>query len=314
MDAGLTVTEAWPVQTESSGTRANALGAAASVRTAYSSSRGGARKPLTVGQYEAEVEPEAETHRPRAGDHFVGWRQGYRRRRPADGRGRCAGLAAYTRFSRVEYGNGEPVPARTLPSLDVEGVVLDVMLDEIFGMRGTAVGMVDPVTRFYILWRFTYRESSVEAGDVYVFSYPQGIEVDGQNGLAGPSPSLVEKQGSKFRVRNFQERGESEQLGIGAEGTTPLVDVRPPDALAARQSAGRLARFSAGSSAQSRSASARHPSALRSSTCPFRIAREGQPKSWRPFPSSTPIGGQWLKARLLPGRWRMRRRDKLSWQ
>ena len=61
--------------------------------------------------------------------------------------------------------------------------MLDVMLDEIFGFRGAAVGAVDALTRFYILWRFTYRESSIEAGDAYVFCYPQGIQ--GQFFLAG---------------------------------------------------------------------------------------------------------------------------------
>ncbi len=135
-----------------------------------------------------------------------------------------AGLAAYTRFAKVEYANGEPVPAERYLR-EVEGVVLDVMLDEIFGMRGSAVGTVDRVTCFYILWRFTYRESSVEAGDVYVFSYPQGVEMDGPHGLSGPSPALVEKQGSKFRVRNYQERGQAEHLGTDSEAPAALIDV-----------------------------------------------------------------------------------------
>ncbi len=100
------------------------------------------------------------------------------------------------------------------------------MLDEIFGLRGAAVGSVDPLTRFYVLWRFTYRESSIEAGDAYVFCYPQGIEIDGPDGLSGPAPSLVEKSGSKFRVRNYDERGEDERMGVGtADRPAPLVDV-----------------------------------------------------------------------------------------
>ena len=221
VDAGLTVTEAWPVQTES-GTRANALGAAALSDSIFFVSR---RREGTaaVGQYEAQVEPELQRiARERVATLWAGGKGigGADLLMAAVG----AGLAAYTRFSRVEYGNGEPVPAERYLR-DVEGVVLDAMLDEIFGMRGSAIGTVDAVTRFYILWRFTYRESSVEAGDVYVFSYPQGIEIDGPHGLAGPNPSLVEKQGSKFRVRNFQERGESEQLGIGVEEAVPLIDV-----------------------------------------------------------------------------------------
>ena len=136
-----------------------------------------------------------------------------------------AGLRAYTRFARVEYANGDPVPAERYLR-EVEGVVLDVMLDEIFGLRGAAVGAVDALTRFYILWRFTYRESGIEAGDAYVFCYPQGIEIDGPGGLSGPAPSLVEKSGSKFRVRTFEERGDDEGLGSGLDGTpASLIDV-----------------------------------------------------------------------------------------
>ena len=136
-----------------------------------------------------------------------------------------AGLRAYTKFRNVTYANGEPMPAEQYLR-EVEGVVLDVMLDEIFGLRGSAVGSVDSLTRFYVLWRFTYRESSIEAGDAYVFSYPQGIEIDGPSGLSGPTPSLVEKAKSKFRVRNYEERGSDEKLGMGTNGQpAPLIDV-----------------------------------------------------------------------------------------
>ena len=219
VDAGMTVTEVWPVQTESS-TKLNALGAAALSSSIFFVSRR-REDTATVGQYETQVEPELQRiARERvttlwAGGQGIG---GADLLMAAVG----AGLAAYTRFVKVEYANGEPVPAERYLR-EVEGVVLDVMLDEIFGMRGSAVGTVDRVTCFYILWRFTYRESSVEAGDVYVFSYPQGVEVDGPNGLAGPSPALVEKQGKKFRVRNYQERGAAERLGMARDAA--LIDV-----------------------------------------------------------------------------------------
>ena len=56
--------------------------------------------------------------------------------------------------------------------------------------------------------------------------YPQGIEIDGPSGLSGTPPSLVEKSGSKFRVRNYEERGDDEKLGIGTNGQpAPLIDV-----------------------------------------------------------------------------------------
>lgn len=221
VEAGLTVTEAWPVHTES-GTKPNALGAAALSHSIFFVSRR-REETATVGQYATEVEPELQRIASErvttlwAGGGGIG---GADLLMAAVG----AGLAAYTRFAKVEYSNGEPVPAERYLR-DVEGVVLDVMLDKIFGMRGIAVDTVDRVTRFYILWRFTYQESSVEAGDVYVFSYPQGIEIDGHNGLSGPSPALVEKQGSKFRVRNYQERGQAEQLGINGDSPAALIDV-----------------------------------------------------------------------------------------
>lgn len=218
--AGMTVTEAWPVQTESRG-RVNALGAAALSDSIFFVAR--RREETMVGQYESEVEPRLhEIARERVKTLWNGGKGigGADLLMAAVG----AGLRAYTEFSRVDYANGEPVSAERYLR-EVEGVVLDVMLDEIFGLRGTAVGRVDTITRFYILWRFTYRESAIEAGDAYVFCYPQGIEIDGPDGLTGNAPKLVEKSGSKFRVRNFAERGNDDKLGLSANGkAAPLVD------------------------------------------------------------------------------------------
>ena len=221
VDAGLTVTEAWPVQTESRG-RMNTLGAAALSDSIFFVAR--RRQESGTGEYETDVEPDL--HRIAQERVVTLW---------ADGKGIGgadllmaavgAGLRAYTRFAKVEYANGETLPAERYLR-EVEGVVLDVMLDEIFGLRSAAVGSVDPLTRFYVLWRFTYRESGIEAGDAYVFSYPQGIEIDGSSGVSGPAPSLVEKTGSEFRVRNYEERGDNEKLGIGANGQpASLIDV-----------------------------------------------------------------------------------------
>ena len=221
VDAGLTVTEAWPVQTEARG-RTNAMDTAALSDSIFFVAR--RREQTDTGQYETDVEPELRSiARERVTTLWAGGKGigGADLLMAAVG----AGLRAYTRFARVEYANGDPAPAERYLR-EVEGVVLDVMLDEIFGFRGAAVGAVDALTRFYILWRFTYRESSIEAGDAYVFCYPQGIEIDGPGGLSGPIPSLVEKSGSKFRVRTFEERGSEEALGSGLDDTrVPLIDV-----------------------------------------------------------------------------------------
>jgi len=221
MAAGLTVTEAWPVQTEARG-RVNALEAAALSDSVFFVAR--KRQKSGIGQYEADVRPEIE----RIARERVTtlW---------ADGKGIGgadllmagvgAGLRAYTQYSRVEYANGEPVPAEVFIR-EVEGVVLDTMLDQVFGIPKAGVSAVDALTSFYVLWRFTYKESSIEAGEAFVFCYPQGIELDGPSGIAGPVPALVEKEKGKFRARNFMERGEDEELGVAIDGDRPpLVDI-----------------------------------------------------------------------------------------
>ena len=221
VEAGLTVTEAWPVQTEARG-RTNAQKAAALSDSIFFVAR--RRQEADTGQYETDVEPELHRiARERISTLWAGGRGigGADLLMAAVG----AGLRAYTRFAKVEYANGEPVPAERYLR-EVEGVVLDVILDEIFGLHRAAVSAVDSTTRFYILWRFTYRESSVEAGEAYVFCYPQGIEIDGPTGLSGPPPALVEKVRGAFRVRNFEERGSGKLLGSDTDGAgAPLIDL-----------------------------------------------------------------------------------------
>ena len=221
IDAGLTVTEAWPVQTESRG-RVNAHGAAALSDSIFFVAR--RREEAAAGRYETEVAPELHRiarERVRtlwAGGAGIG---GADLLMAAVG----AGLRAYTRFAAVEYANGEPVPAERFLR-EVEGAVLEVILEEIFGLPQAAVGSVDALTRFYILWRFSYREWSIDAGEAYVFCQAQGIELGGAGGTAGPPPAPVEKAGTKFRVRTYEERGGHASVGRAEQdGPAPLVDV-----------------------------------------------------------------------------------------
>jgi putative DNA methylase len=218
--AGMMVTEAWPVQTEARG-RVNALEAAALSDSIFFVAR--RRQSSATGQYETDVQPTLETiARERVATLW------------ADGKGIGgadllmaavgAGLRAYTQFAKVEYANGDPVsPERYLA--EVEGVVLDTMLEQVFGLSKAKVSAVDSITRFYVLWRFVYRESSIPSGDAIVFCYPQNIKIDGPGGISGPSPALVEKSGATYRVRTFEERGDVQDLGLARDGApAPLID------------------------------------------------------------------------------------------
>ncbi len=154
-----------------------------------------------------------------------------------------AGLRAFTRFARVEYANGEDVPAEKFLA-EVEGVVLETLLEKIFGVTGSGVAAVDGPTRFYVLWRYAYKAAEMDAGEAIVFTYGQNVELDGQNGLASGNRALVEKKKGMYRLRDFCERGADERLGtpkpthadgsqkadgsLRADGTgtpAPLIDI-----------------------------------------------------------------------------------------
>ena len=219
-DAGFEVTEAWPVETEAK-SRAAHQGDAALRSSIFIVAR--PRLAERTGSYEDDVEPALH----RIASERVGslWNGG-------NGLGGAdllmasvgAGLQPYTRFRRVEYANGEEMPPEAFLR-DVEGVVLGSMLKQIFDLPGSGVAAVDPVTRFYVLWRFTYGAAEIDAGDAFVFCYPQNIELDEASGLVGAAPALVEKNGSAVRVRTFAERGGDGDLGLPANGRpSPLVD------------------------------------------------------------------------------------------
>ena len=141
-----------------------------------------------------------------------------------------AGLRAFTRFARVEYANGEEVPAERFLA-EVETVVLDTILSrlsiEVGGNGGrSSLAGVDPATRFYTLWRYTYRSAELDAGEAIVFANGTHVELDGLHGLSAGGRALVEKNKGKFRLRDFTERGKDDKLGLPAENgqSAPLID------------------------------------------------------------------------------------------
>lgn len=218
--AGFLVTEAWPLDTEYGGhLKAETSSLASSIFLVARK-----RNSADTGSYEDEVRPEL--------DRIVRervatlWEMGI-----AGGdliiAAVGAGLRAFTRFARVEYANGEEVPAERFLA-EVEGVVLETLLEKIFGVPRAGVATVDGPSRFYVLWRYTYKAAEMDAGEAIVFTYGQPVELDGADGLSsGPRP-LVQKKKGKYRLLDFTERGADEKLGLqGAQAGTPapLIDV-----------------------------------------------------------------------------------------
>jgi putative DNA methylase len=142
-----------------------------------------------------------------------------------------AGLRAFTRFARVEYANGEEVPAERFLT-EVETVVLETILTrlskEVGGNGGQySLASLDTASRFYVLWRYTYGAAELDAGEAIIFANGTHVELDGQHGLAGGSHAMIEKKKSKYRLRDYAERGENDKLGLPAENgqAAPLVDM-----------------------------------------------------------------------------------------
>jgi putative DNA methylase len=220
--ASFTVTEAWPLDTEKPGRlRSNESAALASSIFLIARKRDGVR----TGQYETEVKPELERIvRERVETLWDLGISGADLVIAAVG----AGLRAVTRFARVEYANGEEVPAEGFLT-EVEGVVLETLLEKIFGFSRSGVAKVDPASRFYVLWRYAYKATELDAGEAIVFAYPQSVELDGAHGLTQGRSALVERKKNKYRLRDYTERGAREDLGLADEdspnGGTSLIDI-----------------------------------------------------------------------------------------
>lgn len=224
--AGFIITEAWPLATEMKGGRKKVEKAMlASSIFLVARKRDGAE---TVGNYEEDVRPELEAIvRERVGTL---WDMGIS---GADLVIACvgAGLRAFTRFARVEYANGEEVPAERFLA-EVETVVLETILarlsKEVGGNGGKySLAGLDTASRFYVLWRYTYGGAELDAGEAIIFANGTHIELDGQHGLTASSDALVEKKKSKYRLRDYAERGEMDKLGLATENgqAAPVIDI-----------------------------------------------------------------------------------------
>lgn len=218
--AGFVVTEAWPLDTEQT-VRLRAQGSAALASSIFLVAR--KRPTEATGEYESTVRPQLESIvRERVETLWSMGISGADLVIAAIG----AGLRAFTQFGRVEFSNGDPVPAERFLA-EVEGVVLDTLLEKIFGLVGSSVSTIDGPSRFYVLWRFTYGAAELDAGEAIVFTYSQPVELDGPQGLTAGNRPLVRKNQGKYCLEDFAERGSAERLGEADRlgRPAPLIDV-----------------------------------------------------------------------------------------
>ncbi len=223
--AGFEVTQAWPLDTEKPG-RLRAHESAALASSIFLVAR--KREGTGTGSYE-EVRPELERIvRERVKTLWELGIGGADLVIAAVG----AGLRAFTRFARVEYENGEEVAAERFLN-EVETVVLETILarlsKEVAAVTKAgdySLAVVDPATRFYILWRYAYRSGDLDAGEAIIFANGTHVELDGLGGLSSGARPLLEKSKGTYRLLDYTERGEDKKLGMPSENgqPAPLVD------------------------------------------------------------------------------------------
>lgn len=222
--AGFTVTEAWPLDTEMKA-RLLAMDTAALASSIFLIAR--KRDGTSIGDYENQVRHELEEIvRERVETLWDMGISGADLVIASVG----AGLRAFTRFARVEYANGEEVPAERFLT-EVETVVLETILGrlskEVEGKGQYSLASLDTASRFYVLWRYTYGGAELDAGEAIIFANGTHVELDGQHGLAASADALVEKKKSKYRLRDYADRGENDKLGLATENgqVAPLIDI-----------------------------------------------------------------------------------------
>jgi putative DNA methylase len=218
---GFVVVEAWPLETERPG-RPVGQGTASLASSIFLVAR--RREDQRTGDWSSEVYPELQkiiSERVRklpevgvTGDDLVIAAVG-------------AGLRAYTQFGRVELPNGEELPPERYLD-EVQREVIETILADVFGVAKSGIQAVDQTTQFYVMGRFEFGAAWVDFDRANTLGKGIGVEMTGPRSVLKGGRGLVEQDGSKVRLRDYLDRGESEKLGLPDENNgalPPLIDI-----------------------------------------------------------------------------------------
>jgi len=192
VEAGLVPTASWPVHTEMKA-RLRARESAALASSFFLTCH---KREGNEEAYFKDIRKELEERIKERLEHF--WSQGIK---GADFFISAIGPAVeiYGKYAKVKKLSGEELKASELLE-HVRRYVTEYALGRI--LKGIKLEHIDPVTRFYILWRWTYNGQEIEYDDARILSQAVGVELDKIWGKG----NVVQKSGSKIKVLSPQDR------------------------------------------------------------------------------------------------------------
>ena len=132
-------------------------------------------------------------------------------------------LSVFGRYEKVLRPDGSEVTVRDFLDL-VRRESTTVALEQVLG--GADLGVVDPVTRQYVTWVWSYSRAPLDAGEAIALCLATGADYGQTVRPHAIAIEAKEKSKKVVKLRTIRERGQQdEDLGVeSAARVTPLID------------------------------------------------------------------------------------------
>ena len=132
-------------------------------------------------------------------------------------------LSVFGRHSRVLRPDGDAVSVRDFLDI-VRRESTAVALEQV--LQGADLGLVDPVTRQYVTWVWSYSRAPIDAGEAIALCLATGAAYDEMTRPNSIAVEIKEKSKKLVRLRTIRQRSmDDDDLGNGhAARPTPLID------------------------------------------------------------------------------------------
>jgi adenine-specific DNA methylase len=212
--SGITISGSWPLHTEKPG-RMNSIGTASLASSVTLVCR---KRHETAGNgLWDDVRQELRTVAQERLDFF--WRQGIR---GADFFISAIGpaLSVFGKYDMVTKLSGEEVSVGQFLD-EVRGLVTSYALAKI--LKTTHTGIIDPESRFYVVWKWSYADAKVPADESFKLSQALGLNSE----TLWDSTGVLEKSGENVQATPVAKRIKVKTLGEPAADGAPasVIDV-----------------------------------------------------------------------------------------